>query len=111
MMVLPWPPSVNHYWRNVGGKMLISKKGREYREAVRFLAIAENWPIHGSKRLTVNIEAWIPDNRRRDLDNMLKAALDALTYAGVWEDDSQIDDLRIVRKQIGGMLKVGVTTE
>jgi len=106
MMVLPWPPSVNHYWRNVGGKTLISAKGREYRDAVRILAIDESWPIHADKRLAVTIEAWVPDKRRRDLDNMLKAALDALTHAGVWEDDSQIDDLRIVRMPVGGMLKI-----
>ena len=109
-MVLPWPPSVNHYWRNVGGKTIISAKGRQYREAVRRLAIAESWPIHADKRLAVYIEAWVPDKRRRDLDNMLKAALDALTFAGVWDDDSQIDSLSIIRKPVGGMLKVGVQT-
>jgi len=110
MMVLPWPPSLNTYWRNVGGRTLISSEGRAYREAVVWLAKSENWPKHGDKRLTVTVEAWVPDKRRRDLDNMLKAALDALTHAGVWDDDGQIDDLRIVRMPIGGMLKVEVLT-
>lgn len=31
-----------------------------------------------------------PDNRIRDLDNYNKALFDALTHAGVWEDDSQV---------------------
>lgn len=109
-MVLPWPPSVNRYWRNVQGRTLISEEGRRYRDAVAGQALEHRWPKHGDKRLTVRIEAWVPDKRRRDLDNMLKAALDALTHAGVWDDDSQIDDLRIVRMPIGGMLKVDVTT-
>ena len=30
-----------------------------------------------------------PDARRRDIDNYNKALCDALTHAGVWEDDSQ----------------------
>ena len=38
------------------------------------------------------IEAWMPDKRVRDLDNLLKAPLDALTRAGFWVDDSQIAD-------------------
>ncbi len=31
-----------------------------------------------------------PDNRIRDLDNYNKALFDALTNAGVWEDDRQV---------------------
>lgn len=109
-MVLPFPPSLNTYWRSVPGKgVLISEKGRQYRSAVQALAIAQKWQRFGDSRLSVNIEAWAPDKRRRDLDNMLKAALDALTHAGVWQDDSQIDELRIVRMPlVGGMLKIQV---
>lgn len=44
----------------------------------------------------------MPDRRRRDLDNMPKALFDGLTHAGVWTDDSQIDDLRIVRSWAAG---------
>jgi crossover junction endodeoxyribonuclease RusA len=109
-MVLPFPPSLNTYWRSVPGKgVLISEKGRQYRSAVQALAASQNWPKFGEARLSVHIEAWAPDKRRRDLDNMLKAALDALTHCGVWNDDSQIDDLRIVRApMVGGMLKIQV---
>ena len=51
-----------------------------------------------------------PDRRRRDLDNMLKPMLDALTYVKVWSDDSQIDDLRIIRAPVvaGGRVTVRV---
>jgi crossover junction endodeoxyribonuclease RusA len=109
-MVLPFPPSTNRYWRSVPGKgVLISEQGRTYRSAVQALASAHRWPRYGAKRLSVTIEAWMPDKRRRDLDNLLKAALDALTHAGVWDDDSQIDDLRIVRAPlVGGVLKISV---
>jgi crossover junction endodeoxyribonuclease RusA len=36
-----------------------------------------------------------PDNRRRDLDNLLKALNDALVKMHIIEDDSKIFDLRI----------------
>ena len=109
MIVLPWPPTINTYWRHVGAKVLISEKGRAYRQAVCWQAQHENWHVWGDKRLAVTIDAYMPDKRRRDLDNVLKAALDALTHAGVWCDDSQIDSLTIRRAPtIAGMLKVQI---
>lgn len=109
MIVLPWPPTVNTYYRKFGDKVLISAKGREYRETVADLSRANAWPKFGVDRVRVEIEAWMPDRRRRDLDNILKSLLDSLTHAGVWDDDSQIDDLRIFRApRIGGMCKVAI---
>jgi crossover junction endodeoxyribonuclease RusA len=106
MITLPWPPTVNTYWRNFRGRMVISKEGREYRQAVSNL-IQGNWRY--TKSVKVFITAYRPDNRKRDLDNLLKATLDSLTYAGIWEDDSQIVDLRIVWGNIiAGMLKVEI---
>lgn len=40
--------------------------------------------------LQVEIVLFPPDNRIRDLDNYNKALFDALTHAGVWEDDRQV---------------------
>ena len=51
-------------------------------------------------RLAVTIRVYPPDRRRRDLDNLTKSILDLLTKAKVWIDDSQIDDLRIIRQNI-----------
>jgi crossover junction endodeoxyribonuclease RusA len=105
-IVLPWPPSMNKYWRTYQGRMLISQEGRAYREAVIALLMERKVkPIAG--KLIVEIQAWRPDNRIRDLDNLLKATLDSLTHAGVYNDDSQIVDLRIYwATEKGGMLKV-----
>lgn len=110
-ITLPWPPSVNRYYRNVAGKTLISAEGRAYRSAVVNL-LAESRtapPMAGS--VGVDIEAFMPDKRRRDLDNLLKGLLDALTHAGLWLDDSQVVDLRIRKAPtIGGMVKVEAWT-
>lgn len=109
-ITIPWPPSVNTYYRTVNGRTMISKAGRQYREAVSRLATAERCGSMPDKaRLSVRIEAHVPDRRIRDLDNILKAGLDSLTHAGLWTDDSQIDHLSIRRGPIGGMLKVQIT--
>lgn len=107
-LTLPFPPSTNTYYRNVGGKTLISAAGRTYRAAVADQVLIQRGAKRLAGRLAVEIVAHVPDKRRRDLDNMLKSALDSLTHAGVWLDDSQIDELTIKRGPVGGMLKVRV---
>ena len=94
-LILPFPPSVNTYWRNFNGRMLISKKGREYRKAVADQVLIQKGAKHYQGKVKMTIEAWRPDERKRDLDNLLKAPLDALTHAGVYVDDQLIVDLRI----------------
>lgn len=109
-LTMPWPPSVNKYWRTFQGRMIISAEGRSYRKAVADQVLIQRGAKHYTGKLRVVIEAFRPDNRRRDLDNLLKAVLDGCTHAGVWEDDSNIVDLRIYwAETIGGMLKVKVS--
>lgn len=109
-IALPWPPSLNTYWRTFQGRMIISAEGRAFRERVEVLLMrSDTAPTHTGP-IKVEIEAFRPDKRRRDLDNLLKATLDALGHAHVYEDDSQIVDLRIYwADTIGGMLKVKVS--
>jgi len=109
---LPWPPSINHYYRRVGFRTLISREGRRYRrEVVARLAARRTRPMRG--RLKVVVHVFPPDRRRRDLDNLSKALWDALEHAGVFVDDSQIDDLRIRRGPVvpGGKVLVFITEE
>ena len=94
-LVLPWPPSVNRYWRHVNGRVLISKAGREYRKAVA--AACRGVRGLGCARLGVNVVLQPPDRCRRDIDNILKSLLDALEHAGVYDDDGQIDRLMVHR--------------
>lgn len=93
-LTLPFPPSVNRMYRVFGNRSILSAAGRAYRAAVTE-ALAGTPKLLG--RVSVAIVAHPPDNRRRDLDNLLKASLDGLVHGGALEDDSQIDDLRIVR--------------
>lgn len=116
-ITLPYPPSLNTYWRHVLIKrtvrVLISAEGRAYRkavaDAVMLARAAGKMQRHQAIcRLSVRIEAQPPDRRVRDLDNLPKAVLDAMTAAGVWLDDAQVDELTVVRLDPvrGGSLRV-----
>jgi crossover junction endodeoxyribonuclease RusA len=96
-LLLPDPPSVNHYWGVSGKQRFIGKKGKEFRLAVAEACIdAQVQTIYG--RLSVHVALWPPDKRTRDIDNILKPLLDAMEHAGVYENDSQIDELHIIRR-------------
>ena len=94
---------MNSIWRAVPGRgMILSRAGRKYREDAL-------WVIHShidnaemfTGRLEVLIEVFVPDRRKRDLSNIPKAVEDAITKSEkIWLDDEQIDDLRIVRREI-----------
>ena len=108
-LTLPWPPSVNHYWVHTRTVTFISAKGKEYRKSVSAI-VAQNHTVIRVKPIKVDIIAYRPDRRLRDLDNLLKAPLDALTNAQVWTDDSLIRDLRIRWGEgIKGMMVVKIT--
>jgi crossover junction endodeoxyribonuclease RusA len=108
-ITLPWPPSVNTYWRMFKNRMIISETGRRYRVAVAEQVFLQTRGKSTVGKLKVTIEAWRPDNRRRDLDNLLKAVLDSMGHAGLYIDDSLIVDLRIYwASDIGGMLKIKI---
>lgn len=101
---LPFPPSVNRLWRMVmvgrAPRLLLSAEGRAYRVQAG-KALLEQWvpirPLTG--RLGLYIEAFPPDRRARDLDNLCKGLLDALQHSGAIRNDADIDDLHIVRRR------------
>jgi crossover junction endodeoxyribonuclease RusA len=94
---LPWPPSVNTYYRNIGGRAIVSKTGRQYLQAVKLAVLLSGERKGLCGNLAMHIAATPPDARRRDLDNTLKGPLDGLAKAGVYDDDFQICKLTIER--------------
>lgn len=99
---LPFPPSVNNYWRRVGNRILISKAGREFTKNVSFAVFAQDpslKPLTGPLAIDLTLNA--PDRVRRDLDNTLKALLDSMAKAGVYNDDSQIKEIHMRWGQSG----------
>lgn len=83
---LPYPPSVNAYYRPVNNRLVITRIGKKYRERVR-AAIRDAGCLPG--RVTAIAEFYPPDNRTRDVDNLFKAYFDAVKNALI-EDDSKV---------------------
>ncbi len=113
-LALPFPPSINHYWRKWNNRMVISRQGRGYRTTVCGLltqtaGCGGRPPRNG--RLAVCLDAFPPDRRRRDLDNLQKPLLDAMQHAGVYLDDSQIDLLLTRRQDRRDVGQIVVTVE
>lgn len=107
-LTLPWPPSINHYFGYGRGNVYIKTAGKEYRKAVQEQVERQLISYETiTDLIKLEIEAWMPDNRKRDLDNTMKALLDAITHTGLWADDSLIDDLRVYRARENGKLKIG----
>ena len=118
-ITLQWPPSVNHYWghRAVGKRVMkyLGAKGKEFRQSVihdiiPLLPHCEKYFHSKEHRLSVTVDIYPPDNRRRDIDNLSKALLDALEHAGAYLDDTQIDHLVLRRcnKIEDGAVKVKI---
>lgn len=99
-LYLPWPPSVNNYYAHTRNGIYIKKQGKRYRKQAEQ---AVNEQCSGVAQLPLgellHVEVLLspPNNRKCDLDNYMKCLLDALTEAGMWADDSIIDQLFIRR--------------
>lgn len=117
---LPYPPTVNHLYRNVRGRGRVkSREGIAYASAVA-LIVRREAILRGLPLPWFPAKAWIratwavrlPDARARDLDNLKKAVHDSLTAAGVWPDDHRVvvhDTLPIIdRAQPGLTLTLAV---
>lgn len=88
---LPYPPTSNKMYRKVGNRMLISNAAKLFYSEVRACVLEQHGlvkPLEGFLHLEMDV--YPGDNRKRDLDNLIKITGDALTKAGVMIDDAQI---------------------
>lgn len=97
---IPFPPSTNHIWKSSGKRRFLSSEYVAFKGMVDFIVKRERVPRIGEKRMAVAIELCGPNRRKYDIDNRVKAILDALTASGVWEDDEQVDQLHVRRGEI-----------
>ena len=104
---LPFPPSVNTYYRSSfrSRSVYLSKKGREFHQLalVGLMELSDAGtsdtlhPSFPTERLRILVELIPGDRRSFDIDNRVKAILDVLE-GHLFVNDSQIDELEVIRK-------------
>lgn len=98
---LPWPPTVNSYYKVTRhGQRYLDKKVRTFRAVVEEVMNEQAPGLSLDDRLFLEVYLFPPDNRKRDLDNYMKGLLDSVTEAKLWIDDSLIDQLHIYRGEV-----------
>lgn len=95
-MEIPWPPSVNHMYVRTRRGMFLSKTAQAFRSDVSVSAVRDV-PYRFDGTLSVSLHLHPPDNRLRDVDNVIKSTLDALQHAGVYETDNHVAELHVYR--------------
>ena len=126
-LVLPWPPSVNHY-KKIGG-IVQTKTGKLYQKRVNtnetkmfyyqvWMRVKPKLPHEGfifrnsaTMCLSLTVDLYPPNERRYDIDNRLKVLLDSLMHSKVIADDSQIHRLFVQKMDTieGGQVIVKVS--
>lgn len=94
-IILPVPPSVNRrYVVSKSGSIMLTEETRVYMEHVKAICISQDLQaLEGD--LVVTIDVFAP-NKRTDVDNYLKAPLDALQgYA--YGNDNQVKRIVVTR--------------
>lgn len=91
---IPTPPSANHLFKNVPGKGRV--KSHHYDDFLRMAVVAirrqKVGRVAGNVVLIMGVERM---SGQADIDNRLKAALDAIVTAGVIDDDRFITGLAV----------------
>ena len=90
-------------------QMVLTDRAKAFRKeilkavgALRNLRELRREPMSGP--IEVFMTFYPPDRRKHDLDNLTKGVWDAMTHAGVWEDDSQV---AISHSRFGCIVKNG----
>lgn len=108
---MPWPPSVNGYWKPYNNRLIISERGRIYRSnAIAHLIDIKLYNKKLSESLSVELVLNPPTLARYDVDNFNKALFDALSHGKFWIDDEQVIELKITKgvKTKGGNIEIKV---
>ncbi len=91
-------PKSNRYIRTKGGRVFKHPRVRnwETRAVWELRNQYEGEPI--DYKISVDIELILPNNRKRDIDNMLKSLWDIMEKAGVIKNDNLIFRIKTVKR-------------
>lgn len=93
-IVLPLPPSANRYWRNYNGVTVVSDDAKAYKAGVWLQAQQAGMHPY-TEPVAVYLHVY-RKQKRGDLDNFVKVALDALICIA-YQDDDQVIEMHVYR--------------
>lgn len=114
---LPWPPTVNSYWKPITrkgtGALVLTGAATAYREVA--LSMLQKQKMKGLAILdpvAITVTYHPPTKRKYDIDNFLKGTFDAITHGYVWKDDEQIVDMRVTKGPVKkfGRVQIQIST-
>lgn len=96
-VTLPLPPSANKLFANVPGKGRV--KTRAYKAWRRNAVLSIFAQVRADHRVggPIALSVCVPSNMRGDLDNRLKAGIDALVKSNRIDDDKHVHSIFILR--------------
>jgi len=109
---LSWPPSVNNYYGHSAHGVHLKKTGRLFRDEVsKEVARQVGGKRINERPICMTVVLFQPDRRARDLDNHMKALLDAIEASQLIMDDAWIDYLQVFRGEVvkGGLTVVKIS--
>src|SRR3990167_10288033 len=124
---LPYPPSINRYWKtsirkrssqqstsltlnpltgklNRTGKMIktVTREPAviQYVNDVYYLVRQQRINPTFADKLKLTLLIYPPDEKKRDIDNVVKCVMDSLQHAGIYTDDFKIWILHVERREV-----------
>ena len=87
----------------------LSKRAKQFREDVQHCVLEQyGKPPRLNCRFAVIVHQYAGPGLVQDIDNSLKSLFDALEWAKVYVNDSQIDELLVIRKRRTAVARVDV---
>jgi crossover junction endodeoxyribonuclease RusA len=109
---LTYPPSVNDYYtkwcQGKAVRVAVDKPGMAFRAEVLRYKLQNNLKTFVG-RVSMEVQLWAPDRRKRDIDNPLKCLFDAFEYAKILENDEIVDCLLMHKRGVEAPGKCIVT--
>lgn len=100
-LTIPFPPTLNHNIGRNGGRYYKDDDYKRFQQHVGWTWLRDAPRLWDpDQRFAVAIALHYDSRRKYDVDNRVKPTLDALTAAGAWNDDSQVDLILVARDEI-----------
>lgn len=101
-ITIPFPPTTGNHQHIAlrNGRRILRKDIIAWRDEVSRLVSKIQIRFMTLAPLSMHVDVYMPDNRKRDLDNIAKVVSDALEESGMILDDSSVCDLHLIKKGI-----------